>query len=1304
MSYNPPYSEGGRPHRPAKTPKVEAAQAGASFSSSKFKDAGPRRHSSSFKPIRGSPLAVKAGAAAKVSAKSRIPLLPEPRHDIDYIKATFKTKPLRTDYEENPKSPLSNYHLGRYGGGVIYETTQYRMPAGWIFRGTVILQPQEDMPDAIVAHGDSPSRKDAEKLAALNALYQLDSRNLLFAPKKKKEEPPTAPSVVTLSDGSEVIFERARSFMDYYCRKFGFGKPDIQYATKSKGGSTAWEAQMIVGGKNIGIGIAPSKKAAFNSCYLDVTQYLESCDPELWSQFVRDEKAGRDIGLARPVALDVDDSIADQINDLVQDIRRSHLHSNRPREKLDVADEPATSSSAQVARGRYVPPGRRTTSEELLSQKSENLKRQRLKYLENAEMEKMRQTRSSLPVYTKATDLLTHLRDNEVTICMAATGSGKTTQIPQLILDEWIDRGDGAKCNIICTQPRRIAAISVATRVAAERGETLGGSIGYQVRFEAKLPQDNGSVTFCTTGIFLKRMQSALEQASARNMDDITHIVVDEVHERDIDTDLLLVVLKRWLADRKARDKPIKVVLMSATIDPRLFQEYFPDSMGNPAKVIDIPGRSFPVQKHFLEDFLPRLAQSADPRSKWVFQDNTVQKYLAQELGPSVASIPGLPPFLTIKQPSSSTDDVDMPYPFIALTITHALRISEDGHVLVFLPGWDEISAVQKHLLDTRNWLGLDYNSDKYSIHTLHSSVPLADQQAIFNPPPRGQRRVILATNIAETSVTIPDVVYVVDSAKIKELQYDPERRISSLVSAWVGSSNLNQRAGRAGRHRSGDYFGVLSRSRADALRPHQMVEMNRADLSNVVMHVKALNFPGMTVEEVLAAAIEPPAPERVQVAIDSLMMVGALDHKKNLTSLGRVLLQLPLDAQMGKLVLFGSFFRCLDQALTLAAILTNRDPFLSPMHAKEEASRRKNSFCSDDYRSDALTILRAYNQWWALQSNGQYNEANRFCIDNFLSKPTLVMIQKIKGHILQSLYDVGVIDVSAGGSAARSSRDLRSSRARAPLTVPPELDSNHGSLPLLAALLAIGLQPKFAIRTAARMYRTARDKTVFIHPSSVNNRKRVGPEPESNTTTEKQLIAYVDKRQNLSTGNANAQIFLMNTTRLDPLTYILFGAYRIEVTRRGLECDDWLPVVGDASVLDDLERLKVLMESCMLRVFHGISQMRKKRQVPRRSDFKEEESEDEDEDMSDKPLTNAEIKELDDITHHIVRLLDDYSRFRIANQSRLPSRPGTPMGSPYSTSRQLHTGGTRSGYSTPRTGGMAFLSRPGTPSRLSRQ
>jgi HrpA-like RNA helicase len=933
--------------------------------------------------------------------------------------------------------------------------------------------------------GDHTTRKEADKLAALAAVFELHGLGLvrrqvlagtcvahaIFAARfckqlenasksKQVGHPSMVAEQTTLSDGTVINYERARQFMDYYCRRYKFGKPDVEFhLTAGKRGNSAWEAVMTVGGRRIGMGSAASKKNAQTACYLDVTQYLESCDKDLWKTFAEAAKSGRDLGMAPTVYFSMSSGLDDEIRDLCHDIRKSSLFKNRPATKIST--NPTDSSNVQT-RSSDVP----YRPEAVLAAKSDRLLKRKQEYLENPDMEKMRSSRMLLPVYTRAAELIAHVENNEVTICMAATGSGKTTQLPQLILDEWIGRGQGAHCNIMCTQPRRIAAISVADRVAKERGETLGrGSIGYQVRFDAKLPEPNGSITFCTTGIFLKRMQSALSGGGSK-LDEVTHVVVDEVHERDVDTDLLLVALKRLLADRKARNLPIKIILMSATIDPTLFQTYFPDEHGQPASIIEVPGRSFPVTKHFMDDFIPQLAENK--RTAHLLRDPAVEKYLGNEIASS--SNFNASRFTPQAIDSGMKDDLDLPYNLIGLTISYVLQKSDSGHVLVFLAGWEEIMATQKLLMG--GTLDLNFNdSSKYSVHLLHSTIPLAEQQVIFEPPRPGVRRIILATNIAETSVTIPDVVYVVDTGKVKEQRYDPERHMSSLVSAWVGSSNLNQRAGRAGRHRSGEYFGILGRRRLEKLHAYQTVEMKRVDLSNVVMHVKALDFPGLSVEEVLAATIEPPAAVRVEAAMKDLQMVGALDHNKDLTSLGRVLLQLPVEAQMGRLVLYGSFFRCLDQALTLAAILTNRDPFVSPMHLKEESRQAKNSWSPPEFRSDALATLRAYNAWSDLQNAGEYDRAHRFCIDNFLARPTLLTIQRIKEHLLQSLYHAGVIDVSAGGSATTTPGRGRT------LLVPPELNTNGDSLPLLAALIAIASQPKFAIRAGEKSYRTSQDK-----------------------------------------------------------------------------------------------------------------------------------------------------------------------------------------------------------------------------------
>ena len=900
----------------------------------------------------------------------------------------------------------------------------------------------------------------------------------------------------TLSDKeTKVDYDRARQFIDYYTRKFNFGREDIEYNTVSganKRQGSVWEAVMTIGGSRIGFGRGSTKKIAQKTCYVDVAVYLEACDPTLWKSFVEAAKAGRDIGMAPPVYCTMSESLEDEIYDLCVDVKKSTLYKNALKLRPSLPN-PTVSRDIPGTQ----PPFRRQREPPSFEEKDKILKERRDKYLTDPTMESMRKSRAALPITIRTRELLDHIRDNDVTICMAATGSGKTTQIPQLILDDCIDRGEGSKCNIICTQPRRLAAITVAQRVAKERGERIGSSTGYQVRFETQLPEERGSVTFCTTGIFLKRMQSALDasgtSAHGHSLDDVTHIVVDEVHERDVDSDLLLVVLKRLLADRKAKGKSIKVILMSATIDPTLFQRYFPDAQGLPSKVIEVPGRAFPVKKHFLDEFVSELASA--PGAAQAFAQDSVTKYVHNELGPAALQLyHTLPPRLLTPPGTNRSgrstpnqdgrdrgDELELPAPLVALTIAHVLRNSDDGHVLTFLPGWDEIQSVSRYLTNPSSNLGMDFgDTTKWSIHLLHSTIPVAEQQAIFEPPPEGVRRIILATNMAETSITIPDVVYVVDTAKIKEQRFDPERHISSLVSAWVGSSNLNQRAGRAGRHRPGEYFGIISQKRASELHPYQTVEMKRVDLSNIVMHVKALNFPGMSVEDVLSETIEPPAPERVAAAMKDLTMVGALDGQKNLTPLGKVLLQLPVEVQVGRLVLLGAFFKCLDNALTLAAILTNRDPFMSPMHLKQEASAVKNSWTPSDFRSDALAVLKAYNTWWEIQGRGDYVAANRFCSSNFLSKPTLLMIQKIKDHLLQSLYRAGVIDVSMGMAEQTWAGRRRET------TVPPELDINRKSTPLLAALIAVASQPNFAIRTNEKSYRTSQDKVLLSHLPTV--------------------------------------------------------------------------------------------------------------------------------------------------------------------------------------------------------------------------
>ena len=401
-----------------------------------------------------------------------------------------------------------------------------------------------------------------------------------------------------------------------------------------------------------------------------------------------------------------------------------------------------------------------------------------------------------------------------------------------------------------------------------------------------------------TIGILLKRLQSALShQNEITWFDSVSHIVLDEVHERDLDTDLLLVILKRMLKTRKEAGLHVpKILLMSATINADLFRNYFKNDRGQKAPLVDVPGKTYPVTRSYLDGFIGDLQQRSNAAGSWVFQvcrlycvrafllltrrrdqqDKLVRQYLDAD-----NAIGGYQ--------SGNEKEVDLPFPLIALTIAHVVQKHQSGREsaghsirIVFpstdngplsirgaircprlvsrangnqlacrmlielnfisLPGLEEMKRVSKVLLneDRRSPLPVNFtDSTKYSVHTLHSTTPVAEQREVFVAAPNGVQRIILATNIAETSVTIPGTTVVVDSGRAKLKIYDPSRHVSALVTSWAGSANLDQRAGRAGRERPGDYYAVFGSNRLKSLRAHQVVEMLRLDLSEVVMHVK---------------------------------------------------------------------------------------------------------------------------------------------------------------------------------------------------------------------------------------------------------------------------------------------------------------------------------------------------------------------------------------------------------------------------------------------------------------------------------
>lgn len=1261
---------------------------------------------------RGGGAFSSSSASSSAQRAKILPNLPLPLHNMqglqDEYYDVFSDGRLKQMHIDNPKSPLQNYVSQRSGQAPVYESQEGFVGGGR--QSSVRATVYADEVHGVIGYGDAKTQKEAEKLAALDALLQLARRGLLWEKPPSKAAAngkgamttdarnavPQGPTV-TLSDGSLVGAERAREFMDFYCSHFRFGKPDIQLSSDSQkvGKKTitkGWQAEMRVGGHQIGNAIGANKKQATQNLYLDTIAYLESYDPDLWKTFNATHKPGTVPGNIPHVVFKLSEEVDDEVRGVYETTKQSLVFANRPRPAGHIQpgeagpEVPDRKKRRNDTRNQHRPP-----TEDAMNEKSERLMRSLEDYQVDERMAKMREQRHGLPVYQKASDVLVKIELNHVSIVMAATGSGKTTQIPQILFDDYIMQGQGSKCNIICTQPRRIAAISVAERVARERGESVGKTVGYQVRFESKTPQPNGSITFCTTGVFLRRLQSALGEEDATNtfLDSLTHIVLDEVHERDLETDLLLVVLKRLLVERKRLGrKEIKLVLMSATIDPDMFCRYFADNItGMPAPVVEVPGRSFPVERHYLEETYHHLDALRLPTQQggWVWGEKNVREYLDREL----ARGGGLESMSTVRRNGGGgggevadfIDDLELPYPLIALMISYVINKSDDGHVLVFLPGWDEIKNVNMILEDThsRPMMGFNFtNRDKFEVHILHSSIPVAEQQAIFEPVRhQGIRRIILATNIAETSVTIPDVVYVIDTGRVKEARYDPERHLSSLVSAWVGTSNINQRAGRAGRHRPGEAYAIFSKARYDKLNVSSTVEMKRVDLSNVVMHIKALDIPGMDVEDVLQAAIEPPAPERVRAAMDKLVMVGALDANRDLTSLGRVLLQLPVDAPVGKMCLYGAFFRCLDPALTLAAVLTNRDPWMAPPNLKDEAGAIKNSWTLADFRSDPLVTLRAYSRWDDTMKRSQW-EAQRFANDNFLGKITLGQIQQVKEHLFQSMEKAGILDAILGKDAVGSEgrpAGPRRGKGGAPYRIRrydstlPDLNSNSSSAPMLAALIALASVPNFAVRAKEHVYRTSQDKSCMIHPSSVQHAKHT--KYDEDYQGEKELYAFGEKIKNSSApgGGGGGPTMLRNVTRLDPLTYMLFGANQLRPSADGgMLCDNWLPMKGNYDALDDVERLKAILDVCMLRVFEAIQSENGPTETGNGVEC-------------GRRLQAREVTEFEALTAGVVRVLDAYSREHreATSTSRGSTRPATPLSGP-------HGGG--SGRNTPGGGG----------------
>jgi ATP-dependent helicase HrpA len=511
---------------------------------------------------------------------------------------------------------------------------------------------------------------------------------------------------------------------------------------------------------------------------------------------------------------------------------------------------------------------------------------------------------AELPVVEHREEILAALKAHQVIVVVSDTGSGKTTQLPKMVAEAM--GPDGGR--IGCTQPRRIAAASVAKRVAEELNVPLGGFVGYQVRFEEKLSRET-RIKFMTDGILLAETQGDPE------LRQYEVIILDEAHERSLNIDFLLGWLKRLLEKRK----DLKVVISSATLDAGSFASFFTNG-DLPAPVIEAPGRMFPVAEFFL------------------------------------------PP----------NDDEDLPQ-HVARAVDMLNGLDPRGDALVFLPGEREIRECAD-VLEGRRHPGTE-------VLPLFARLGLGDQQRVFNPG--NKRRIILATNVAETSLTIPRIACVIDSGIARVNRWSPGRGVQRLQIEPVSQASARQRKGRCGRVRDGVCIRLYEETDLTERTEFTDPEIRRSSLAGVILRMKALGLPEISEFPFL----DPPAPKAVSEGYRTLREVGALDRDKHLTEYGRRMSRLPVDPRLGRMLIEAREEHCLAEMLPIIAALESNDPRERPAEKVREADAAHAKW--KDGESDFTGILRIWRDVVKFRENGgkwKRNALRKFCTTAFLN------------------------------------------------------------------------------------------------------------------------------------------------------------------------------------------------------------------------------------------------------------------------------------------------------------------------------
>lgn len=552
--------------------------------------------------------------------------------------------------------------------------------------------------------------------------------------------------------------------------------------------------------------------------------------------------------------------------------------------------------------------------------------------LKDEKKKTIKEIRESLPAFQFRDKIIETIQKNKITIIVGETGSGKTTQIPQYLYEAGICNSPNKMLAI--TQPRRVAAMSVAKRVSEEMNVELGMEVGYSIRFE-DLTSDKTVIKFLTDGMMLKEL---MIHPDMRNY---SAIMIDEAHERSLNTDILFALVK----DISKLRNDFKVIIASATLEAIKMKDYFG------AEILRIPGRTFPVETYY----------TATPESDYIEASiiATLQIHLSQP----------------------------------------------QGDILVFLTGQDEIENVAQELVRRTNLM--QNQKFKLIVRPIYSTMPAEEQNKIFEPTPEGSRKVVIATNIAETSITIDGIVYVVDSGLCKQNSFDPIKRMESLVITPISKANADQRKGRAGRVRPGKCFRLYTlNSYKEDLPETPIPEIQRSNLASVCLQLKSMGIHNLLNFEWM----DSPPKETIKASIMLLYAIGALGDNGNLTSIGNKMAELPLDPTLSRTLLASESYKCTDDVAIICAMLsTSQSLFYSIKGQEEECENRRKSFFQNG--GDFFTLLHVYNEW---KESGYSND---WCKQNYIETRAIKTAKNVYTQLTKLLHNLDIELITFEGS-----------------------------------------------------------------------------------------------------------------------------------------------------------------------------------------------------------------------------------------------------------------------------------------------